>query len=71
PRSAFQIPGVRETWRNGASLRLEVRDNLDAALKAIARYRVLDLRTEQPSLEDVFHAYYQEEGAMEESRAAT
>jgi len=34
------------------------RDNIDAAIKAISTQRVIDLRTEQPSLEDVFLAYY-------------
>jgi hypothetical protein len=46
-----------------------VQDGLDAALKAITRYRVVDLRTEQPSLEQVFRAYYQE--ADEEHDAAS
>jgi hypothetical protein len=39
---------------------LRVTSNLDGAIKAIARHPVLDLRTEQPSLEDVFLAYYRD-----------
>jgi hypothetical protein len=42
---------------------------VDAAIKAIARYEVVDLRTEQPNLEDVFLAYYSaggEEAARQE-----
>jgi ABC-2 type transport system ATP-binding protein len=60
PAGAFAIPGVREVQRDGRMVHLEVHNNLDAALKAIARYEVLDLRTEQPSLEQVFLAYYHE-----------
>jgi hypothetical protein len=37
---------------------LQARDGIDALLKAVARHTVVDLRTEQPSLEDVFMAYY-------------
>lgn len=63
PRDAFAIEGVRELRRDGHTIHLEVRDNLDAALKAIARYTVIDLRTEQPSLEEVFLAFYQDQPA--------
>lgn len=60
PAGVFDLPGVREVRRDGTLIHLEVRDQLDAALKAIARYGVLDLRTEQPSLDQVFLSYYQE-----------
>ncbi len=73
PARAFDIPGVREVSRKGAMVHLEVRDRIDDALKAISRYRVVDLRTEQPSLEEVFLAYYQEaplEGAEDRLSAA-
>jgi ABC-2 type transport system ATP-binding protein len=58
PSDAFNLPGVKEIERFDSTVHLEVYDQLDAALKAISRYRVLDLRTEQPSLEQVFLAYY-------------
>jgi ABC-2 type transport system ATP-binding protein len=61
PEGAFDMPGVTELRRDGNLVHLEVRDNLDAALKAIAGFRVVDLRTEQPSLEQIFLAYYQAE----------
>jgi beta-exotoxin I transport system ATP-binding protein len=63
PASEFQIEGVHELQRDGNTVHLEVHNNLDAALKAIARHRVLDLRTEQPSLEQVFRAYYHNDEA--------
>ncbi|HXH20809.1 MAG TPA: ABC transporter ATP-binding protein [Dehalococcoidia bacterium] len=58
PPGAFDLPGVREVERRGPVVHLEVRDAIDTALKAIARFEVVDLRTEQPSLEQVFLAYY-------------
>jgi ABC-2 type transport system ATP-binding protein len=70
PDGAFRLPGTREIARDGNTIHLEVQDGIDAALKAIARYRVVDLRTEQPSLEQVFRAYYQED-AEEEHDAAS
>lgn len=75
PPGEFKIDGVREVQRDGPTLHLEVRENLDGVLKAIARHQVMDLRTEQPSLEQIFRAYYQEANeekaeAREESRNA-
>jgi ABC-2 type transport system ATP-binding protein len=63
PRDLFRLPGVREVRREGNVVHLQARDGIDAVIKAIARYQVLDLRTEQPSLEEVFLAYYTEAGA--------
>jgi ABC-2 type transport system ATP-binding protein len=65
---AFDLPGVRETRRDGATVRFEVSSNLDALLKAITRFAVADLRTEQASLDDIFLAYYQD--APSEEREA-
>jgi hypothetical protein len=39
-------------------VRLQSRGVLDAIVKAAATQRVLDFRTEQPSLEDIFLSYY-------------
>jgi beta-exotoxin I transport system ATP-binding protein len=68
PSNAFQLPGTREIERDGNTVHLEVQDGIDAAIKAIAKYQVVDLRTEQPSLEQVFRAYYREDD--EETRDA-
>ena len=58
PPDVFALPGVRELRRDGALVRVEARDGIDGVVKAMARHQVVDLRTEQPSLEDVFLAYY-------------
>jgi ABC-2 type transport system ATP-binding protein len=68
PEGAFDLPGVTELRRDGDMVHLQVRSNLDDAVKAIARYPVADLRTEQPSLEEVFLAYYQEPDAATTER---
>jgi ABC-2 type transport system ATP-binding protein len=64
PPGAFAIPDVREAEREGATVWLEVRGHLDQVIQALARYRVIDLRTEQPSLEDILLTYYREEAAV-------
>jgi ABC-2 type transport system ATP-binding protein len=58
PADLFALPGVRELRRDGNTVHVQSRDSLDAVVKAIGRHRVVDLRTEQPSLEDIFLAYY-------------
>jgi ABC-2 type transport system ATP-binding protein len=61
PEGAFRFTGVEEARRDGNVIHLRVTSNLDAVIKAIAAYPLVDLRTEQPSLEDVFLAYYRDE----------
>jgi ABC-2 type transport system ATP-binding protein len=58
PADLFRLTGVRELRREGNRVHLQAQDGIDAVIKAIARYPVLDLRTEQPSLEDIFLAFY-------------
>lgn len=58
PPGTWAIPGVRQLRNEGHAVHLEVRANLNAVLQAIAAHPVLDIRTEQPTLEEVFLAYY-------------
>jgi ABC-2 type transport system ATP-binding protein len=69
PPDAFELPGIRVVSRDDRVVHFEVRTNLDGLLKAIARYTVEDLRTEQASLEDIFLAYYSEQPAVLEEAA--
>ncbi len=64
PPSAFALPGVRELRREHATVWLETAGGIDATLKAVAGFPVVDLRTEQPSLEDVLLTYYRQEAAV-------
>ncbi len=63
PPGVFALPGVREMRRDGNTVHVQASGGIDAALKAIARYDVIDLRTQQPSLEDIFLAYYTDPAA--------
>ncbi len=60
PPRLFDLPGVRVVRVDGNTVHVQAHDGIDALVKAIATQRVLDLRTEQPSLEDIFLAYYTE-----------
>ncbi len=60
PKDAFTAPGLEVVEHDTNKVRLQVRERLDDAIKLIARYPVVDLRTEQASLEDIFLAYYEE-----------
>jgi ABC-2 type transport system ATP-binding protein len=62
PHAFSSLPGVRELRRDGNMVHLQAREGIDPLIKALARYSVLDLRTEQPSLEDIFLAYYTGDG---------
>jgi ABC-2 type transport system ATP-binding protein len=61
PPDAFRIPEVRELRREHATVWLEVTGHLDQVIRTLARYHVVDLRTEQPSLEEILLTFYREE----------
>ncbi len=46
--------------RDGANLLVQVEGEMDALIKALAAYPVIDLETERPSLEEVFLTHYAE-----------
>jgi ABC-2 type transport system ATP-binding protein len=59
PAETFnRLPGVQEVEVFGDVVRLTVAGPLDAVVKAAARFEVVDLASHQPSLEDVFLAFY-------------
>jgi ABC-2 type transport system ATP-binding protein len=47
------------TQDDGQSLTLQVEGEIDALIKALAAFPVLDFETEHPSLEEIFLAYYE------------
>lgn len=61
PRDAFRIPEVRELRREHTTIWLEVTGHLDEVIRALSAYHVLDLRTEQPSLDEILLTFYREE----------
>ncbi len=64
PAGLFALPGVRELRRDGNVVHVQAHDGIDAVIKAIAQFDVVDLRTQQPNLEDVFLAYYSDHAAV-------
>jgi ABC-2 type transport system ATP-binding protein len=62
PVDAFkQLSGVDkvESVADGHTLRLTVSGGLDVVIKAAARYPVITLTSQEPSLEDIFLRYYE------------
>lgn len=58
-----RVPGVRVLSRDdGTSVLLQVEGEMENLLKALAALPVIDLETERPSLEEIFLAYYEDEG---------
>jgi ABC-2 type transport system ATP-binding protein len=45
PAGIFAFPGVRELHRDGNTVRVQTSDSIDAVVKAVARYEIVDLRT--------------------------
>ncbi len=58
PAAAFGQEGVTEIERDGQTVLLEVRDNLNAVLETAVSYHITNIETESVSLEEVFLAYY-------------
>jgi ABC-2 type transport system ATP-binding protein len=59
PVEAFaNLPGVEVAEPTRDAIRLRVQGSVDPVIKAAARYEVLDIESHEPSLEDVFLAFY-------------
>ena len=71
PAEAFKtLDGVAqvETLADGHTLRLTMQGEADAVIKAAGQYAVVTLTSHEPSLEDIFLRYYQDDGhAVEEA----
>jgi ABC-2 type transport system ATP-binding protein len=60
PATAFDQRGLRELRRDHSTLEFEVSGPIGPLLRALAPFDVLDLRTEQPTLDEVLLTYYRE-----------
>ncbi len=54
----IRIKGVREVERVGPMVHFEATGDLDCLVKALATYHILDIKTEQPGLEEILLGYY-------------
>ena len=65
PAETFKaLDGVAqvETVADGHTLRLTMQGEADAVIKAAAQYPVVSLTSHEPSLEDIFLRYYEDDG---------
>ncbi len=53
------IPGVSILSRGADSVTLQIEGEMDALIKALAKFPVIEFETERPSLEEIFLAYYE------------
>ncbi|MGZ4129239.1 MAG: hypothetical protein ACXVPR_00235, partial [Actinomycetota bacterium] len=59
PIEAFaKLPGVEIAESTRDAIRLRVQGSVDPVVKTAARYEVLDIESHEPSLEEVFLAFY-------------
>ena len=59
PAEAFaNLPSVKAVEAQGDVLRITVTGPVDAVVKAAARFEVVDLATNEPSLEEIFLTFY-------------
>ena len=58
PRAFTAVPGLEIVAQDGRSLKGRMKGNMDALLKAAARFRVSDFSSQEPDLEEIFLAYY-------------
>ena len=62
PGAFAAVPGLEIVAQDGRLLKGRLRGSMDALLKAVSRYPVVDLRSQEPDLEEIFLAYYGENG---------
>jgi ABC-2 type transport system ATP-binding protein len=56
------LPGVHEVATLGDIVRISVKGPIDAVIKAVARFEVVNVTSHEPSLEDAFLAFYDRGG---------
>jgi ABC-2 type transport system ATP-binding protein len=62
PAPFAALPGVTDVVTDANALWLRVGDSIDAVIKLAARYTLLDISVEHPSLDEVFLGYYDGSG---------
>jgi ABC-2 type transport system ATP-binding protein len=59
PRDAFaRLPGIRGLRSHGDELSLEIEGSVDPVIKEAARHTVINIETNEPSLEELFLTYF-------------
>jgi ABC-2 type transport system ATP-binding protein len=71
PPEAFAwLPGTREMQVVGSLLRCSVSGSIDPLIKAAARFEVVEINSQEPSLEELFLTYYAPTDAAQPAPAA-
>ena len=52
------VQGVREVQPVGDALRITIAGGMDAVVKRVARYTIVDLKSHEPTLEEIFLTFY-------------
>ncbi len=60
PPRVDALPGIEDVTVGAGVIRLQVRGSTDPLIKALAAAEVHTLQVREPSLEELFHAYYDE-----------
>ena len=60
PPQLEDLPGVEDVYVRDGVIRLHVSGSTDPLLKALAAAEVTAIQMREPSLEELFHAYYDE-----------
>ncbi len=64
PLDAFRaLPGVRHVEATGDTVRVAFEGSADALVKAAARFEVVEIRSREDDLEEIFLSYFQAAGA--------
>ncbi len=63
PAPFAALPGVSDVQTDANAMWLRVKNGMDAVIKLAARYTLLDISVEHPSLDEVFLGYYDDSGA--------
>lgn len=65
------IPGVTDVVTHDGVIHLQVSGSTDPLLKALATAEITSLQMREPTLEELFHAFYDESDESDESDAAS
>jgi beta-exotoxin I transport system ATP-binding protein len=71
PDAFDAVPGIRVLSVTGVEATFETDGGLDALIKELARHTVLELESSEPTLEELFRKYYEEQDGEQESEVTS
>jgi ABC-2 type transport system ATP-binding protein len=61
PTNLHLVDGIHELKRHGSEVEYSVPGDIDPLVKALSPFRIVDIDTEQPTLEEILFTYYETE----------